>query len=132
MLDNDRLDAGHDRSGEALANRDTNSLAYLRLDSSCGGGDQLVGVLIEQEYGRSIDLEELSQPPEQLVQEAFHIQVGKRLVGHRLDTTQPFGLGVDVAHVTGPAQSCSSPLGESAPRPRQPCPLRYVPHPRRG
>jgi hypothetical protein len=38
------------------------------LDSPGGCGDQLVGVLVDQEHSRSVDLEEIGQPPEQLIQ----------------------------------------------------------------
>ena len=89
-----------DTTGEPVADRESEALPYLLLETNGSRGDQLLGVLIKEENHRYVDLENAAQPPEQLGEELLGIQVGEVSFRQRPQVLQPLFTvgGVDAAH----------------------------------
>jgi hypothetical protein len=81
---------GRDVPGEAPAQRNPHALTHLFLDAAGGGGDQLARLGVEEEDGGRVDVQDLTDPLQQLVEQLFDVQERERRVGDGLDLAEAF------------------------------------------
>jgi hypothetical protein len=65
-------------------------LAHLLLDAAGRRRDEVLPRRVQQEHGRGVDLEELTNTIEQLDEQLLDPEVAESGVRHRLDATEPF------------------------------------------
>ena len=88
VADVDRDALGGDPSGESLADRDPYPLLDLLLDSPRGTRDELVGVAVEQQDRDGVDVECVSHPVEQLVEQFLEPQLRERGIAELVEHPQ--------------------------------------------
>ena len=87
-----------DAAGEALAEGDPHPLADLLLDAPGGGRDQVLARRVQQEHRGGVDVEQLTDPVEEFVEQLVDVELCQPGVGHRLQAPEPVA---ELAHGWG-------------------------------
>jgi hypothetical protein len=87
--DHDRLARGRHPAREAPADRKAKVLLHLLLQSLGRPGGKRPAVVLDQENGRGVDLEDLGDPLEQLGEQVVEAEEGEGGLGYALDVLEP-------------------------------------------
>jgi hypothetical protein len=88
VLDRDRPLLGRDLAREPAPERDARPDLDLLLEAARRAGDELVGLLVEQQEGDGVALERLADPEQELGEQVVEVEVRERRVRDRLDAPE--------------------------------------------
>ena len=91
VLDLHGLPGGRDAAGEPAPDRDAHSALDLLLEALGGPRHERPVVVVEQQDGRGVRVEDRDHSRQQLVQEVFEREVRERRIRDASKVTQPIG-----------------------------------------
>ena len=89
VVEHDRACLGRDPACEAAADRDAHALLDLLLEPDGRPGDELVRRLVEHQHCGRVDLQDVSQPHEQLAHELVEAKACERRLQHGMNLFEP-------------------------------------------
>ena len=92
---------GRHSSREPLPDRNAHAAAHLFLDALRRGCDHLARGPVDEQDGRRVDLEDLSHPLQQRVEELVDLEVGERSLGDRLNPPELVCVLLEIGAETG-------------------------------
>ncbi len=98
VVEHHGLAVGGDPAGEAAPDRDAHALLDLLLDPDRRARHQLLGLLVVEQHGARVDLEDVASPDEERGQQLFELQVAQGDVGQRLQPAQLFDVLDRIGH----------------------------------
>ena len=87
---------GRHSSREPVPDRNAHAAAHLFLDALRRGCDHLARGPVDEQDGGRVDLEDLSYPFQQGVEELVDLEVSERCVGHRLYPPELLGFLLEI------------------------------------
>ena len=91
VVEDHRLPVRRDAAREAAADRDPHAALDLLLDPDRCPRDELVRLLVEQQDGARVDLEDLAGAEKERRQERVELQMRERRIRERLELPQTVG-----------------------------------------
>ena len=89
VVEHDRARLGRDPAREAAADRDAYALLDLFLEPDGRPGDELVRRLVDHQHCDRVDLQDVSQPYEQLAHELVEAKACERRLHHGMNLFEP-------------------------------------------
>jgi hypothetical protein len=89
VIEDHRFPLGSDPTGETTTDRDTNTTLDLFLDSDSSARNELVDILIDEQHGAGVRIEDVADPRKEHCEQLVKLEVRERRIRDRLHVLDP-------------------------------------------